>query len=226
MIAKREARLGEITRLSSKSLKMMNQGLTPQEFSSLLEKLSGEQDFWWLANNFLGDEGLSLLLDKHVHFKPIKVLDLRNNDITDKGMQALAEIARHSHILYLKRNCVGDRGVQQLKVALLKESQGSVLTTLGLENNNIGNEGAMALVDMAKALHSLVRIDLTGNDSICPAVLRRVEFTLKVKQTCWFEILLRLLAMNNSPRLCAGASPLCSISIDLIRMVATAMCPF
>jgi hypothetical protein len=90
------------------------------------------------------DEGVALLCE---HIKPdtkLKSLNLYNQGLTPKGVEALANILAHSHLVKLRlgENQIGDEGCRVLSRAL----NTSKLTNLDLYENGITDEGLKLLL--------------------------------------------------------------------------------
>ena len=201
--------------------------MTPTDFQHVLDTLNGEQELLWLSENFLGDEGLAFLKQRAMKMARVKLMDLRSNSIADPGMEALGHLAKQGslHTLYLKRNCVTDEGIRLFRSVVIQSPESCALKVLGLENNNLSNAGVTMLIEMARALPNLTRVDITGNDQIDGALSTELGFMLRVKQTLWFKTILLLVAGRKMPRVSAGASVLARLPMDLIEMVAKAYGP-
>ena len=76
-------------------------------------------------------------------------------------------------VLLLGRNAIGDEGALAIAAALTKPGA-AALTRLSLAHNAITNVGATALCDAAKAVPSLISIDLHGNP-VDSALLDAIE---------------------------------------------------
>ncbi|CAF0750060.1 unnamed protein product [Rotaria sp. Silwood1] len=77
-----------------------------------------------LRNNHLSDLGVQILALSIIHSN-VETLNLESNDITSEGAQYLAQILRNSRTLtelYLSKNFLGDRGVKYLANALSEDT--------------------------------------------------------------------------------------------------------
>jgi Ran GTPase-activating protein (RanGAP) involved in mRNA processing and transport len=87
---------------------------------------------------------------------------LRDNNITHQGAVILAEGLNNNHTLEsldLRNNYISDLGVQSLSLAIIH----SKLKTLNLESNGITAEGAEYLANMIKHSQTLTELYLSKN---------------------------------------------------------------
>ena len=100
-----------------------------------------------LSNTFLQDKGLKLLAKN----KTLTHLNLTNNEISNEGAKALAKNKTLTH-LNLTNNDISNEGAKAL-------AQNQNLTVLGLSENKIGDKGAEALAQN----QNLTVLGLNGN---------------------------------------------------------------
>jgi Ran GTPase-activating protein (RanGAP) involved in mRNA processing and transport len=109
----------------------------------------------------------------------MKELDLRENQIGDDGVAALAQaltIKQGLLTLDLRENQIGNKGAQSIANAL---SNQCTLTDLNLSDNQIGNDGARSLAHSLALNSHLKRLLLYANligDSGAESFLRSMEF--------------------------------------------------
>ncbi|XP_060938880.1 protein phosphatase 1 regulatory subunit 37 [Limanda limanda] len=117
-----------------------------------------------LSNNAVADAGLEELCNGlRWQTAGLKVLLLRNNQITAKGMVHLAKtlpVLKVLQVLDLAENLLGNEGIQVIRTPLMVNC--SVLQ-LGLAQANITCEGAVALAEFLAENHHIQRLDLSQN---------------------------------------------------------------
>ncbi|XP_040917269.1 protein phosphatase 1 regulatory subunit 37 [Toxotes jaculatrix] len=117
-----------------------------------------------LSDNVVADAGLEELCEGlRWQIEGLKVLLLRNNQITAKGMVHLAKtlpVLKVLQVLDLGENLLGNEGIQIIRVPLMVNC--SVLE-LGLAQANITCEGAVALAEFLAENHQIQRLDLRQN---------------------------------------------------------------
>ncbi|KAM6968562.1 protein phosphatase 1 regulatory subunit 37 [Tautogolabrus adspersus] len=118
-----------------------------------------------LSNNNVADAGLEELCDGLRHQAAgLKVLLLRNNQITADGMVHLAKalpVLRVLQVLDLGENLLGNEGIQEIREPLMQNL--SVLQ-LGLAKTDITCEGAVALAEFLAESHQIEQLDLRHNE--------------------------------------------------------------
>ncbi|PWA16586.1 hypothetical protein CCH79_00004461 [Gambusia affinis] len=117
-----------------------------------------------LSDNVLGDPGLEELCDGlSRQTKGLKVLILKNNQITERGMNHLAKTLpglKILEVLDLGDNHLGNEGIQVIREPLMVNSS---LLHLGLAQSNITCEGAVALAEFLAESRLIQRLDLHQN---------------------------------------------------------------
>ncbi|XP_027855737.1 protein phosphatase 1 regulatory subunit 37 [Xiphophorus couchianus] len=117
-----------------------------------------------LSDNVLGDAGLEELCDGlSRQTKGLKVLILKNNQITERGMNHLAKTLpglKILEVLDLGDNHLGNEGIQVIREPLMVNSS---LLHLGLAQSNITCEGAVALAEFLAESRLIQRLDLHQN---------------------------------------------------------------
>ncbi|XP_035466925.2 protein phosphatase 1 regulatory subunit 37 [Scophthalmus maximus] len=117
-----------------------------------------------LSRNAVADAGLEELCDGlRRQTAGLKLLLLRNNQITAKGMVHLAKtlpLLKVLQVLDLAENVLGDEGVQDLRTPLMVNCS---LLQLGLAQTNITCEGAVALAEVLAENCHIQRLDLSQN---------------------------------------------------------------
>ncbi|XP_049917933.1 protein phosphatase 1 regulatory subunit 37 isoform X1 [Epinephelus moara] len=118
-----------------------------------------------LSSNAVADAGLEELCDGlRWQTAGVKVLLLRNNQITANGMVHLAKalpMLKVLQVLDLGENLLGNEGIQVIREPLMVNR--SVLQ-LGLAQANITCEGAVALAEFLAESHQIQQLDLRQND--------------------------------------------------------------
>jgi hypothetical protein len=129
-------------------------------------KVPMEHDYLDLSNQNITDEDcfeLSSILLKN-NIKNIKFLHLNNNQITDKGISALADGLEGNNLItsfYIQNNKIGNIGI----IKLLKILKGMKnLSDFGLNDNQIGKEGASALVEELKGNECPLKLWIANNN--------------------------------------------------------------
>uniref|UniRef100_UPI0037E8965C protein phosphatase 1 regulatory subunit 37 n=1 Tax=Semicossyphus pulcher TaxID=241346 RepID=UPI0037E8965C len=117
-----------------------------------------------LSNNNVADAGLEELCDGlRRQTAGLKVLLLRNNQITADGMVHLAKALpalRVLQVLDLGENVLGNEGIQVIREPLM---QNCSLLQLGLSQTNITCEGAVALAEFLAESRQIQQLDLRQN---------------------------------------------------------------
>ncbi|KAI4796641.1 hypothetical protein KUCAC02_026854 [Chaenocephalus aceratus] len=116
-----------------------------------------------LSSNAVADDGLEELCDGlRWQTAGVRVLLLRNNQITAKGMLHLAKalpLLRVLQVLDLGENLLGNEGMQVIREPLMNCS----LLQLGLAQASITCEGAVALAEFLAESRQIQRLDLRHN---------------------------------------------------------------
>ncbi|CAI5697320.1 unnamed protein product [Oreochromis niloticus] len=145
-------------------------------FNSTLQTLE-------LSNNAVADAGLEELCDGLRWQKGgLKVLLLRNNQITVKGMDYLAKtlpVLKVLQVLDLGENLLGNEGIQIIREPLMVNS--SVLQ-LGLAQASITCEGAVALAEFLAESRQIQRLDLRHNE-VKVGGLMALSLALKINRS-------------------------------------------
>ncbi|KAL3969273.1 collagen type XXII alpha [Sarotherodon galilaeus] len=145
-------------------------------FNSTLQTLE-------LSNNAVADAGLEELCDGLRWQKGgLKVLLLRNNQITVKGMDHLAKtlpVLKVLQVLDLGENLLGNEGIQIIREPLMVNS--SVLQ-LGLAQASITCEGAVALAEFLAESRQIQRLDLRHNE-VKVGGLMALSLALKINRS-------------------------------------------
>ncbi|CAM4924679.1 unnamed protein product [Rotaria socialis] len=99
-----------------------------------------------LRDNHFTSHGISILSDSLYNNTTLTSLDLRNNQISDLGVQFLAVSIIHStiEVLNLESNCITADGAVYL-AQIIQDSR--TLTELYLSNNNLGDRGVQYLAN-------------------------------------------------------------------------------
>nr|XP_020471349.1 protein phosphatase 1 regulatory subunit 37-like [Monopterus albus] len=117
-----------------------------------------------ISNNAVADDGLEELCDGlRWQTAGLKVLFLRNNQITAKGMVHLAKtlpVLKVLQVLDLGENLLGNEGIQIIREPLMVNC--SVLQ-LSLAQASITCHGAVALAEFLAENHHIQRLDLRQN---------------------------------------------------------------
>ncbi|XP_028251873.1 protein phosphatase 1 regulatory subunit 37 [Parambassis ranga] len=118
-----------------------------------------------LSHNAIEDAGLEELCNGlRWQTAGLKVLVLRNNQITVKGMEHLAKalpMLKVLQVLDLAVNLLGNEGIQIIREPLMVNRS---LLQLGLAQANITCEGAVALAEFLAESHQIQRLDLRQNE--------------------------------------------------------------
>ncbi|KAK1893474.1 Protein phosphatase 1 regulatory subunit 37 [Dissostichus eleginoides] len=117
-----------------------------------------------LSSNAVADDGLEELCDGlRWQTAGVRVLLLRNNQITARGMVHLAKalpLLRVLQVLDLGENLLGNEGMQVIREPLMNCS----LLQLGLAQASITCEGAVALAEFLAESRQIQRLDLRHNE--------------------------------------------------------------
>jgi len=138
-----------------------NPQLPPPTRESVLQRLSEALLRRSLAKIDLSQKGLSsqdarLVKMALLQNRQLRVLKLGYNQLGDAGVEILVQgLSQHSYLqsLDLGFNNIGDVGCQALATAIGAPDSESVLSTLYLAGNCIGQDGAMALADVITSRH-------------------------------------------------------------------------
>ncbi|KAM4625926.1 protein phosphatase 1 regulatory subunit 37 [Polymixia lowei] len=118
-----------------------------------------------LSNNAIADAGLEELCDGlRWQTAGLKVLLLRNNQLTACGMVHLAKVLpvlKTLEVLDIGENCLGNGGIQTLKEPLMMNHS---LLHLSLAHSHITCEGSVALAEYLAESHQIQRLDIQEND--------------------------------------------------------------
>lgn len=116
---------------------------------------------------FLGDSPCTLL-SQYIQENPyVTSLDLKGNNLTADGLQALAGVFRppcRLETANLEWNSIGAGGGRGLEVLANVLADNDSLLALDLRNNKINAEGAAALASMLKSNSTLQVLDLRWNE--------------------------------------------------------------
>lgn len=116
---------------------------------------------------FLGDSPCGLLAQYIQENTYVTGLDLKGNNVTTTGIQALAMVFRppcRLETANLEWNSIGVGGGKGLEVLSSVLADNDTLQSLDLRNNKIGPEGATALAAMLRTNTTLQVLDLRWND--------------------------------------------------------------
>ncbi|CAJ1074251.1 protein phosphatase 1 regulatory subunit 37 isoform X1 [Xyrichtys novacula] len=118
-----------------------------------------------LSDNAVADAGLEELCDGlRWQTAGLKVLLLRNNQITADGMVHLAKalpVLKVLQVLDLSENLIGNKGIQVIREPLMQNV--SVLQ-LSLQQTNITCEGVVALAEFLAESRQIQQLDLRQNE--------------------------------------------------------------
>lgn len=113
-----------------------------------------------LAENNIGRDGAWKLAG---NLPPnLQYLDISLNQIGDEGCSAVAQHLP-DQILKMEANQIGVVGAKALATALLKKRKKKKLQELWLSNNQIGDEGTLALAEVLDKCESIKVLQLTDN---------------------------------------------------------------
>ncbi|XP_076025875.1 protein phosphatase 1 regulatory subunit 37 [Genypterus blacodes] len=136
-----------------------------------------------LSNNAVADAGLEELCEGlRWQTAGVKVLLLRNNQISAKGLVHLAKVLpglKVLRVLDLGENDVGDDGVQMIREPLMGNR---TLLQLGLAKTNITCEGAVALAEFLAESRQIERLDLRQNE-VKVGGLMALSLALKINRS-------------------------------------------
>lgn len=134
----------EVTHLS-----LANNGLEPDDCDALATLIKENRTVISLdlSNNKLGGEGIAKLVEALKANTTIVDLDLGANQLAKSAGKALAEVLKAPTCriarLQLAGNALGIYGAEELANGLKHNAS---VTTLGLQNNTIGNDGAEKVI--------------------------------------------------------------------------------
>ncbi|XP_029981843.1 protein phosphatase 1 regulatory subunit 37 [Sphaeramia orbicularis] len=118
-----------------------------------------------LSNNAIADAGLEELCDGlRWQTAGLKVLLLRNNQITANGMVHMAKalpVLKVLQILDLGENLLGNEGIHVIREPLMVNC---TLLQLGLAQANITCEGAVAMAEVLAESRLIQRLDIRQNE--------------------------------------------------------------
>lgn len=119
-----------------------------------------------LPDNFIGDQGLQILVSFLRDHPNISVLELKGNNISPQGFSFLCDYLRTHYklrVLICEWNNIGleERGVQALS-SLLQYNRN--IKHVDLRNNKLGVADAEIIGNIIKTNNSLLSIDLRWND--------------------------------------------------------------
>eukprot|EP00744_Colponema_vietnamica_P012813 GILI01017971.1.p1 GENE.GILI01017971.1~~GILI01017971.1.p1 ORF type:complete len:391 (+),score=122.70 GILI01017971.1:75-1247(+) len=142
---------------------------TAYHISRLLRSNLGLQELS-LSKHRLRDYGMSTLCDFLFENRRIRVLQLRCNEISVGGAEALGGLLASPEcqlqLVDLASNRVADRGCKAIAQALRLNR---TLQELDLTNNSIGDKGLVALADALHSNNTLQTLRLFGNDFAQPS---------------------------------------------------------
>ncbi|KAI2507746.1 hypothetical protein MHU86_6642 [Fragilaria crotonensis] len=134
-----------------------------------------------LGNCMIGDNG-ARHLSKGLRLRGFQELDLRGNEIGDRGVFALSRalsLGIDLERLDLRDNQIGDEGADALAVAISYTHTCYTLKDLNLSGNHIGDIGAERLAKALKLNSTLKGLNLSGNsigDDGADAFLDAMEY--------------------------------------------------
>ncbi|CAL8291687.1 protein phosphatase 1 regulatory subunit 37 [Gadus morhua] len=118
-----------------------------------------------LSDNAIADDGLEEVCEGlRLQMGGLKVLLLKNNQITADGMLHLAKalpVLETLEVLDMGNNSLGNRGLQTLKEALMANRS---LLHLGVACTQITCEGAVVLAEYLAESPQIKQLDLQGNE--------------------------------------------------------------
>jgi Leucine Rich repeat len=170
----------------------------PLNLSPLLPPASASLPFvvLWLENDELYSGGAKILERVVLHSPRLKYLYLAHNSIGNSGVQALVPTAfSQLRVLNLADNDIGPEGAQVISNCLAREtaleqrSSGNTVTTLILESNKLGDEGAISLAKGLRHSTSLKELDLRFN-KIGIQGLNRIRDSLVQANTTLYRLYL------------------------------------
>jgi Ran GTPase-activating protein (RanGAP) involved in mRNA processing and transport len=120
----------------------------------------------WLPNNHVSDKGVySLTRILSLDTSIIRSLSLANNGITNEGAQYIAEILKKNTSLTLLRldnNDIGDKGMEALSNTLAQDN--NILQELSISNNKLISDSSVdSLVHLLENNGSLRNLEMTGS---------------------------------------------------------------
>lgn len=116
-----------------------------------------------LSRQGLTDEVMNIVVEKALKRRQCIVIDLGNNHITSQGVLVISNALNTGVVLkrlYLGGNPVADEGASHIGRAVCNSS----LIVLGLSSCGITDRGARYLSDMLRAKHDLTVLGLEDND--------------------------------------------------------------
>ena len=115
-----------------------------------------------LALNDIDESGAVAIAEGLRDHTRLVELDLGYNEITSEGIAALATVFRSNHLHHLNlRGCsLGSGGT----TAMVDSLCGGSLETLDLDDNELGEEGTVALCGGLKNYTQLVKLDISNNN--------------------------------------------------------------
>lgn len=143
-----------------------------------------------LYNNRLGDKGVRLLaFELSINNRTLKKLNLGLNDLTDDGVQHLAQMLKTNRTLthlWLHENHIADRGTQFLAAVLARQNW--TLQFLALfSNKSLSDSSVTALADMLRLNQSLQELNIdhcsvteTGEAKLQEMIKSKKDFQLMI----------------------------------------------
>jgi Ran GTPase-activating protein (RanGAP) involved in mRNA processing and transport len=117
-----------------------------------------------LQSQKITDQDIDIIVQYAIQDKKCSILDLNSNHITYQGAIILSKALINNitlEQLYLTNNSIFDQGIQSLAQVLSNENRS--LKKLGLELNNITDEGVEYLSTMFKTNRTLIHLGLSAN---------------------------------------------------------------
>jgi hypothetical protein len=118
----------------------------------------------WLENNEIYPKGASALSQVISSSPNMKYLYMAHNSISDSGVADLAPHAiRQLQVCNLAENEIGPMGASAIADCLINPNSSTMMETLVLESNHLGNEGAKLLAESLKVNETLQVLDVRYN---------------------------------------------------------------
>lgn len=116
----------------------------------------------WLEANDIYPRGAEAISQIIQHSPEMRYLYTSNNNFGNSGLERLAQVASlQLDVCHLGSNKVDHVGAQVIADVLLSEN--SVLQTLVLDGNNLGDAGAIIIAEGLKKNKNLKKLDLRNN---------------------------------------------------------------
>lgn len=139
--------------------------LTPQALEALAPLLTDPAlTAVDISGAHAGDQGIEILAEALKHNHNLQALGLGDNDIGNAGAAALAAMLAHNDTLtelYLGHNQICNGGAVEVAAALAERN--TTLLGVDLSGNEVGADGAAALVSALNRNHKVKTLDLAGN---------------------------------------------------------------